>query len=167
MPDSTSGSAPTRRMRKRGASRPSVPLTSMISARGCHALAASDCGWSSLICGSPPQCSQVAQRSEARQEEVAASAHGDEVRNRMVPPAHRPHLDAERGSALMQTEQRVLVVVQAVEVRVHGPRVLDELELAREIGADADEVQAAIGAVDDVVEERARVDRGPVLASPA
>src|SRR5207247_7066783 len=86
----------------------------------------------------------VAQAPDAGKQEVRAAPGGHEWRHPAVPPAHGRGLHREAGAGpAPRPDQRVRVVVEAGEVRVVGPGALDELELARQVGVEADEAEAA------------------------
>ena len=91
-----------------------------------------------------PAAGQGAQRRQPRHEEVGAAFHGDEARHARVALS-----DSLAGSGeaaperLGRADQRVGVVVEPGELRVVQPGLLHELELAGDVPAQADEVEAA------------------------
>src|SRR6266516_3885704 len=88
---------------------------------------------------------QVPDRSDARQEEVRSALHGDEAGKPPQSGPHRLGLDGERvpGSAAC-ADQWIRIVVEAGELRVVDPCVVNELELAGQVGIETNEVQPSI-----------------------
>ena len=85
----------------------------------------------------------------AGQEEIAAAAHGDELRQPARSARHavargrpNPSVGCPAGSGSRLPSSGSLSLDQAVELRARQPRVLDELELACDVGVQADEVQS-------------------------
>ena len=90
---------------------------------------------------------QITQRRNARHEEIGAAAHVHELRQRGRTPAQ---------SALLRTGERVarragrerqaiadqrIALVETFEFRIGEPGRLDEFELPRDVGIEADETQ--------------------------
>ena len=96
--------------------------------------------------GTPPSCTYPGVRTQT----LAENAH----RTRRVEPGHLGidarvrHVDlrepvASGGGSLSAADDRIVVRIQAVELGVVHPGVLDELELTSDLGVEADEVQTA------------------------
>src|SRR5262249_14751545 len=92
----------------------------------------------------------VAQRPYARQKEISASAHGDELRhatNSFGNPGSlwqaKLNCRLVEGRRFAVPEQRVGFAVKPVELAADNPSVLDEFELARNIGIKGKEIESA------------------------
>jgi hypothetical protein len=86
--------------------------------------------------------SKRAQRRDAGKEEIGAAAHSDELRDA---DAHvrRPVLDGHCRTGVRIMAHGVPLMMQAAKIRPVEPRVLHHLELIRDIGIEANEIQAA------------------------
>ena len=93
------------------------------------------------------QVRQIAYCVDPGEEEVGPAHHRDELREPGQPGPHRVARDGEAGASIMAGHQGVRVLVKAIELGVIDPCVLDELELAGDIGAQAYEVQSPLGPV--------------------
>ena len=104
------------------------------------------------------------QRGHRRLEEVVAAAQRDEARLRLQ-EERRVALDRHLALRPVRlADQEVLVAAEAERVAVVDPERLDRLELAPDVGLEADEDQPA---VDAVVLGRARRQRRAVGAAAA
>ena len=75
---------------------------------------------------------------------------GMPVRRRRRPEAcgsEKALVTGHPGSGLAAPEQRIALLGQPAELRAHHPGALHELELARDVGVEADEVEAALAVV--------------------
>ena len=118
------------------------------------------------------------QRREARQEIVRAAAHEHELRNfgratkmrlgagsrEAVRPVGRVADRRDRGWFAI-SEQWVLFPAQSGEFRVREPCALNELELARDVRVEADELQPRLRVGGRGIERGRAVNPFPVLAA--
>src|SRR6516164_5211295 len=79
----------------------------------------------------------IAQRPQARHEEICAAAHGDELRNATQAARHsvfpwNGEIARDRAISYRRTvpQQRVALFRQSVELCAHQPRILHKLKLA-------------------------------------
>jgi len=85
-----------------------------------------------------------------------------------VGPRHREAVGGRAvGRRLARAEKRIALARQAVEANRHRPGVLHELELARDVGTEADEVQPGVAAARGLAERLRRRNPGAVLAAAA
>src|SRR5205814_2734197 len=98
---------------------------------------------------SSTQARQVAQRREAREEEICAAGHGNELRHvtqAQIGAALLRHGKVARygatGNRLSVAQQWVAFLRQTTEFGSSDPRRLHELELAGDVGAQAYKPQA-------------------------
>src|SRR3954454_17347890 len=96
--------------------------------------------------GSDRAVGQHPQRGHAGAEQVLAAAHGHEARLGLD-EVGRVALDRHLAVGGLLADQRVLVRAEAERVAVVHPERLDGLELAPDVRLEADEHQAALGAV--------------------
>src|SRR5690606_35149882 len=89
---------------------------------------------------------QEAHRPPAGQEEIATAPYPHELRQALNLAAHRLGLQGElvmhTTEGLACANQRVGIMVQAIEGGIAGPGVLHEFELPANVGVEADEMQA-------------------------
>src|SRR4051812_32291131 len=94
-----------------------------------------------------PPCSairiagEVAQGPQARQEKIRAAADGHELRQAgnalpQIALARTGEITDDRTAwhGFARSEERIAFVDQSRELRVHHPRVLEELKLPRDVG---------------------------------
>src|SRR5215469_4649562 len=86
---------------------------------------------------------ESAERAQTRKKEVRATPDGHETGEARDAPAGRALLDAEDAPAVVVAGDRILVLVEAGELRAVDPRLLDELELPLQVDVDRDEDEAA------------------------
>src|SRR5262249_47730824 len=88
---------------------------------------------------------EIADRSDSGQEEVAAAADGDESGKSVIASPHWIGRNRERvESRAVRSNQRIAFVVHAGEGWIVQPGRLPEIELTRDIGGHANEVQSAV-----------------------
>ena len=105
----------------------------------------------------PLIASDPLQRGQARQEKIGAAANPDELRKAAGMPAIRRRAGSRKAicelrwscnrggwKRLTIAQQRILLTREGGELRAGDPSALHEFELPRDVGIEADKVDAAL-----------------------